>query len=149
MPSALTRDFGEVHYEASAEWSFPQGLPGFEDRNHFIIIEPAAFSPIVFLQSLQAPELCFLAVSVWVADPAYQVGMTSSDLETLALSRQPKETDKTRCLAILSSGGEAFTANLLAPVVMNPQTHTALQAVRTDARYSYCHPLSLEALPCL
>ena len=149
MPSAFTRDFGEVSYEPAAEWMFPQGLPGFEDQNRFLLIERAPLAPIMFLQSLRVPELCFLAVSVWVADPQYQVGVTSADLEMLALSRQPEPGDETACLAILSSGGQSFTANLLAPVVMNTRTRTALQAVRADARYSHCYPLRREALPCL
>ena len=45
--------------------------------------------------------------------------------------------------AILSAFvGEGFTANLLAPVVVHPQTGIGVQAVRNDARYS--HRVTLE-----
>jgi flagellar assembly factor FliW len=148
MPSLLTRDFGEVAYEPSAEWLFPRGLPGFEDQNRFVLIERETFKPIVFLQSLKTPALCFLAVSVWVADPAYQVGMTRDDLDALGLNDQPKPGDGALCLAILSGGGAAFTANLLAPVVVNLETRLAVQAVRADSMYSHRHPLRLEAPKC-
>jgi flagellar assembly factor FliW len=149
MPRALTRDFGEVDYEPSAEWFFPKGLPGFEDQDRFVLIERTAVAPIVFLQSLKTTELCFLAISVWVADPAYQVGMTHADLDTLGLAGQPARGDGTLCLAILSGGGAGLTANLLAPVVVKLRTRTALQAVRADAVYAHQHPLRPEALPCL
>ena len=149
MALALTRDFGELAYEPAQEWHFAHGLPGFEDQNRFILIERPDLAPVVLLQSLQNPALCFLAVSVWVADPAYQVGITPDDLDALGLRRQPQPGDETVCLAILSRSGEAFTANLLAPVVCNPLTRGALQAVRADAVYSHRHPLRLGALPCL
>jgi flagellar assembly factor FliW len=148
MPSLLTRDFGEVAYEPSAEWFFPRGLPGFEDQNRFVLIEREAFQPIVVLQSLKTPSLCFLAVPVWVADPAYQIGMTREDLDALGLNDQPKAGDDALCLAILSGSGVAFTANLLGPVVVNLETRLAVQAVRADARYSHRHPLRLEASQC-
>ena len=149
MSVVLTRDFGEVACDASSEWFFPQGLPGFEDQNRFVLIERPSFAPVLFLQSLSTAQLCFLAVPVWVVDPSYQVGMTRADLDTLELSSQPAPGDGTLCLAILSAGGDSFTANLLAPVVVNLETRTALQAVRTDAIYSHLHPMHVEALPCL
>jgi flagellar assembly factor FliW len=132
----------------SAEWLFPRGLPGFEDQNRFVLIEREAFKPIVFLQSLKTPALCFLTVPVWVADPAYQVGMTRDDLEALGLNDQPKPGDDTMCLAILSGGGAAFTANLLALVVVNLKRLVAVQAVRADSMYSHRHALRLEASQC-
>ena len=112
MPHVLTRDFGELAYEPSSECFFPRGLPGFEEQKRFVLMERDGLAPIVFLQSVQTPGLCFLAVSVWVADPGYQVGMTRDDLCALGLKDQPKPGNGTICLAILSGGGEAFTANL-------------------------------------
>jgi flagellar assembly factor FliW len=149
MPQILTRDFGEVAYEPSAECFFPRGLPGFEDQSCFVLMQEENTEPLVFLQSLQTPSLCFLAVSVWMADPAYQVGMTRADLDILGLENQPTPEDGTLCLGVLSGSGDMFTVNLLAPVVVNLQSRTAVQAVRADAAYSHCHPLRVEAAPCL
>lgn len=149
MPQVLTRDFGELAYDPLAEFFFPRGLPGFEDQNRFVLIVRDEVAPIVFLQSLTTPALCFLTVSVWVADPAYQAGITADDRDILGLDGQPRPGDGTLCLAILSGSGEAFSANLLAPVVVNLATRTALQAVRADSLYSHRHPLRREAAPCL
>jgi len=117
---------------------FPRGLPGFEDQNRFVLIEREALAPLVLLESVAAPDLRFLTVSVWVVDPAYQIGMTEEDLRLLNLEHQPQCGDDITCLAILSAlEGGPFTANLLAPVVVHPQTRVGVQAVRNDARYSH------------
>jgi flagellar assembly factor FliW len=123
---------------------FPRGLPGFEDQNRFVLIEQEALAPLILLESAANPELRFLAVSVWLVDPEYQIGITDEDLSLLSLDHQPQCGDGIACFAILSAAdGHAFTANLLAPVVVHPQTHVAVQAVRNDARYS--HRFALEA----
>jgi flagellar assembly factor FliW len=122
---------------------FPRGLPGFEDQNRFVLIEREALAPIVLLESVATPDLHFLAVSVWLVDPAYQIGITEDDLSLLNLEHQPQSGDGVTCLAILSAlEGEPFTANLLAPVVIHPRTRVGVQAVRNDARYS--HRVTLE-----
>ena len=130
--------------QTSVEVYFPRGLPGFEDQNRFVLIEREALAPIVLLESTATPDLRFLAVSVWVVDPAYQIGITDDDLSVLSLERQPQSGDGVTCLAILSAlEGEPFTANLLAPVVIQPRTRIGVQAVRNDTRYS--HRFTLEA----
>ena len=156
MPHVPTRDFGTVDYEPSAELYFPRGLPGFEGHNRFVLMEHEQQAPIVFLQSITTPELCFLTVSVWAVDPGYQVGIADDDLETLGLNRQPQPADDFLCLSILAAKDDGtFTANLLAPVIVNRDTRVGLQAIRADARYSHCHPVlaggtpDAEATPCL
>jgi flagellar assembly factor FliW len=147
MPQALTRDFGTIEYHEDTELRFPRGLPGFEDQNRFLLIEPEALAPIVFLQSLSTPVLCFLAVSVWVVDPEYQIGITPDDLTALDLATQPHSGGDVLCLAILSAQDNGpSTANLLAPVVINPRTRVGVQAVRADAAYSHQHPLPFTGL---
>jgi flagellar assembly factor FliW len=253
MPEILTRDFGLISSESNAELHFPNGLPGFEDQKRFVLLEKENLTPIVLLQSLQTPSLCFLAISVHAVDPGYQIGMTREDQLLLgvplgaipetgwdevgsskvtssrATSSQatpskpiPPIPDDVLCLAILSKQGQPkhekpetrddlsrparplqkskhanggshleaqnleaqnpetqrpeasssfpsgarpgtqnsaaqneaqreagfpLTANLLAPVFINLRTHTGVQAVRADRRYSHRHPLG-ERLKC-
>ena len=149
MPSIQTRDFGPVEYDASAELRFPLGLPGFERQTRFILIEREAMAPLVFLQSAETESLCFITVPVQAVDPGYQIGMTEEDQRSAGLE-QAAEGDLLS-LAILSAAvasGGRVTANLLAPVVINLKTKTAVQAVRPDTRYSHQHPLP-EAVSCV
>jgi flagellar assembly factor FliW len=126
----------------SAEIHFPRGLPGFEDQTRFVLIEREALAPVIMLQSLAEPAQRFLTISVWLADPGYQIEISEEDLRILELKDQPQPHDDVVCLAILAVlDGKTFTANLLAPVVIHPQTRVGVQAVRTDTRYSHQFPL--------
>ena len=135
MAQTLTRDFAMIDYDPQTAIDFPQGLPGFGDERRFLLIEKESLAPLVFLQSLMTPELCFLTVSVFVAEPGYQIGNLQEDYEIVTPG-----TDSL-WLAILAASPIGFSANLLAPVVVNLKTREAVQAVRSDALYSHQHPL--------
>jgi len=92
----------------------------------------------VFLQSLECPELCFLALPVQVVRPDYVVVLTPEDQAILGLpaDRTPAIGRDVVALAILSLvEGEAPTANLRAPVLIHMQTRIAVQAIRPDEIY--------------
>lgn len=159
MPLVQTRRFGLLECADSSILTFSAGLPGFEDQTRFALVEQPSLTPIVFLQSLERAELCFVAAPVEALLANYDLAMTSEDLERLALntSRQPSPGREVLCLALLcaesngaaASDGRAakngpVTANLLAPVVVNLETRAAVQAVRADARYSHRHKLVAE-----
>ena len=148
MPAVHTRRFGDLEYDESSVLTFPCGLPGFESHTRFTVIEQPPLAPIVFLQSLDAPELCFLAAPVATIDASYALSITHDDLERLGLdgSRQPDPVHEVLCLALLCVPENGpLTANLLAPIVIHLRSRIAVQAVRTDTRYSHLHPIHAEA----
>jgi len=133
-----------MDYEECATLDFPLGLPGFDHATRFALVERAASAPLVFLQSLDFPDLCFVAASVEAIDRAYQLEMNADDLRELGFdqNRQPRIGDEVICLALLSSPENGRpTANLLAPVVIERASRHAVQAVRSDSRYSHQHSL--------
>jgi flagellar assembly factor FliW len=137
MPEILTRRFGKVQFEETAVLHFPAGLPGFESHTRFLLIERPANAPLVFLQSIDSPELSFCTAPVAAIDPAYRLAMTEEDQRLLSA------TDPPVILAILSSTtSHQWTANLLAPIVIDLPSRRAVQAVRADARYSHQHRLA-------
>src|SRR5579859_4877441 len=85
MPKCLTKYHGEVEYSDAAIFEFPHGLFGFEAETRFLPIEIPAARPIVFLQSLATPSLCFVALPVFVVDRQYRLAMSSDDLAELEL----------------------------------------------------------------
>jgi flagellar assembly factor FliW len=140
MPEIVTRQFGKIEFEEDAVLQFPSGLPGFENRTRFLLLERA---PLVFLQNLDSPDLCFFAAPIAAIQTDYELRMTDEDRQTLSLTADPIS------LAILSANESgAWTANLLAPVVINKEARRGVQAVRTDSRYSHQHPLPIEVAPC-
>ena len=139
----------EIQFDESAVLTFPAGLPGFERATRFVLVEHAEYAPLLSLQCVDRQELCFLAVPVSTLDAAYSLAVNEEDLQRLGLplERQPLPASEVLCLALLCApqNGRA-TANLLAPVVVNLKTRVAVQAVRSDARYS--HQALLPGEPC-
>ncbi len=73
-------------------------------------------------------------------DPDYQLTLTPEDLDRLGLGQvTPHEVVSLALLCAPEDG--PLTANLLAPIVINIRTRVAVQAVRTDRRYSHQHPI--------
>ncbi len=141
MAQILTRQFGLFDYDPAAILEFPAGLHGFEAQRRFVLIERPNIAPILFLQSLDSPDLCFAAAPISAIDPQYELAMTPEDSHLLD-SDQPEAIV---CLAILTAAPDGpLTANLLAPVVIDPKSRRAVQAVRMDTRYSHRHPIVQE-----
>jgi len=145
MPEIATKYFGSIEYQPDAPIRFPAGLPGFEEELEFLVLEPPANAPMVFLQSLRRPSLCFLALPIGVISPEYLLATTKEDLEFLGLEPdfQTRVGTGVACFAILvvTENGR-ITANLLAPIVIHRARRLGLQAIRADSIYSHQHPLA-------
>jgi len=144
----MTKYFGETQFDESAVLRFPAGLPGFEEEKRFLALEQPEQRPLVFLQSLNTPELCFVAVPVFAVDPGYRLEMSEAD-RTLAGFQANEEIRigaNAACLAILTIDESGVTANLLGPVVVNLSSNLAVQAVAPEMRYSHRTPLAGSAL---
>src|SRR5271168_4414677 len=117
MATTQTRQFGLLEYDPNAVLEFPAGLPGFENQTRFVLMEKPAHAPILFLQSLQSPDLCFPAAPIALIDPAYELAIIDEDLRRLKLveTRQPVANSDVVCLALLCAAENGpLTANLLA-----------------------------------
>jgi flagellar assembly factor FliW len=147
MPRILTKFFGECDCESSALFSFPAGLPGFEDQTSFFFLSVPGSEPLFFLQSASMRDLCFILLPVQVVDPQYRLELTSEELSELKFraDQRPVIGPDVLCAAIVSSGtGETPTANLMAPIVVGLNAKIGIQAIRGESGYSHRHPLPLE-----
>jgi flagellar assembly factor FliW len=131
MPETATKHFGTISFAPESVFDFPNGLPGFEERRRFLPVQRPGTAPIVSLQSLEEPSLCFTTLPIWVIDPQYQLRITEQDLELLGFPAdyQPRIGSEVMCLAVLSIRKTGTTANLMAPVVVNLKNRRAVQAV--------------------
>lgn len=144
MPQLATKYFGAIDYRQDAVLEFPNGMPGFEDEHRFLPLELPPSAPLVFLQSLDRPELRFITLPVLSVDPGYQLQISTEDLLALGLpeEHQPDLRAEVLCLVIIRvSEDRTPTVNLLAPIVINLATRRAVQSIRTDSEYSHQHPL--------
>jgi len=148
MPLLETKYFGPLPYRAESVFNFPAGLPSFDDEKSFVPVELPQNAPLIFLQSLARPSLCFLALPILVVDREYRLAVSSEDLTKLELDpdRQPELAREVLVLALISlHDGFSATANLMAPIVVNLNTRRALQAIRQDSAYSHQQTISLQS----
>lgn len=155
MPRIQTVYFGELDYADRAVFHFPCGLPGFEQERAFLFVQQPQTEPLMFLQSLGDPHLCFILLPILVLDANYQVNLDADDLAALRLApgRQPRIGEDILCAAIVSAGDgrqEGPTANLMAPIMVNLKEQIGMQVIPAESSYSHRHPLTSrkELAPC-
>jgi len=142
MAKCRTKSHGEIEYSEDAVMHFSEGLFGFESETRFLPIEVPALHPILFLQSVQRPGLCFITMPILVIDPAYRLAVSPYDLELAGLpaGRLPVIGEDVLCLAILTLHKDGpTTANLIAPLVINLHNRKAVQALAVEGEYSHQH----------
>lgn len=153
MPKLSTVYFQELEYSNDAVFDFPAGLPGFEDQIAFLFLEQPHTRPLVFIQSLLNPGLCFLALPVLAVDPDYRLSLSPEDLAALGLEGQPTPQIGAGigCFVLLTVAQDAPpTVNLMSPLVVNLRSRKGIQAIPANSPYSLRHPLVLEkeTAPC-
>lgn len=156
MPRMETTYFGEMDYAADSVFQFPAGLPGFESERAFLFLQQPDTEPLMFMQSLFDPKLCFLLLPVLAADPNYRTHLNSDQLSELHLppEHQPRIGEDILCAAILCAGDETRlqpTVNLMAPIVLNLKERIGMQVIQEGSSYSCQHTLSAndqELAPC-
>jgi flagellar assembly factor FliW len=153
MLSTTTAYFGQLEYHPSSVWHFPQGIPGFDEETDFVIIDQPSTRPLMFLQSLRTPALCFVALPVGAVVPDYQLEPSHDDLVTICLppDAPPSLGRDVLCLALVTvDEKEGPTANLHSPLLINLRNRLGVQLIQPDTAYSLRHSvdLSREAAPC-
>jgi flagellar assembly factor FliW len=144
MSSLRTRYFGEIAWSADATIRMPLGLPGFEHETAFLLIQLPGQHPLVYLQSMQTPEICFPALPVRVAEPAYELEIGDEDSRVLGVGSRPRIGSEVLCLALLAADEKlGTTANLMAPVVIEIGSRCAVQCVNLARGYLCRHPLGV------
>ena len=131
-----TTQFGALDYSDGDVYRFPFGLPGFEDRQSFLLVERAEFSPIVFLQSTEQGSLRFACAPIHVIDSCYSAVLCENEAALL----EPGSPLLT--LGILTfTESRPPTVNLLAPVILNLETRVGVQSIQLESGYSAAHLL--------
>lgn len=125
---------------ALAAVNFPAGMPGFREARTFTLSPWGdGPSPFVVLECIEVTGLRFVAVEPGVFFPWYKPRLGPDILEAVEAGA-PEDVD---VLAILTlrSRPEETTANLLGPVVVNPQTGKAVQAVLSGSGFDAATPV--------
>jgi flagellar assembly factor FliW len=87
--------------------------------------------PLLYLQSLESPEICFGALPVYVIDPEFQLHISDEERALLQLPEDsgPVIGTDVLCVALLMPSGETVQVNLNAAVVINLHNRRGIQCV--------------------
>jgi flagellar assembly factor FliW len=111
---------------------FPNGLPGFEACRSFVLMQNEVLGPLQLLKAVDGPSASFLVIDPRRVLPEYRCELSQSDRHRLGVSKT--ETLLWLVLVTIELDG-TITANLRAPVVINPERMIGQQVVPYDCVY--------------
>jgi len=132
-----TTRFGAVEIAEDRVIEFPKGLLGFPDCKRYCLLQPNDDACFFWLQSVEDAGLAFVVTdpSLFVAE--YSAPIRSEQMEELDLER----LDDAQVFVIVNKVGDALTANLQGPLVVNTLNKKGEQLVLAEKRWTTRHQL--------
>ncbi len=112
-----TDRFGSFDTKDSKLIEFPQGLPGFEELHHFIILEVAQTKPIYWLQSTENKHIALPVILSFEILDDYYIDIRDNELEELFVESQNDLLVMN--VVVIPEQIEKMTVNLAAPIIIN------------------------------
>ena len=138
-PQPLTDDVREGLARNAV--SFPDGIPGFEACRRFVLLSADSLAPLQRIESIEGPPAAFLGIDPRLLLDGYRCKLTETDLRALGA-----DGDSTLLwFAIISEVDGVLSANLRAPIVINPQRMIGRQVLPDDGLYPIRHVLTTKA----
>lgn len=137
-----TGSFGEITVGDHEVIQIEQGLLGFPQYKKFCVYDPGDETLILWLQSLDQPEIAFPILEPKIFKPDYTVRLSAMELRDLKLESVNRAA-VFNVMTIPESVTE-MTANLKAPLVINLAEGIARQVVLQENEYSIKHPMFKE-----
>jgi len=147
-----TKYFGQVECDDAHLLHFERGLFGFEDEKEFCILPfEGSQGSLLCFQSVQTPQLAFVAMNPFSLKPDYAPVLSADELRELEVERS--EDLCFYALCVVRSPVADSTVNLRCPVAVNDRTGRAMQVILETEDYHMRHLLSefgsgKEAAPC-
>jgi flagellar assembly factor FliW len=128
--------FGDFDAVQTHVVTFPEGIPGFAECRRFVLIQADELSPLTCLQSLDAPYPSFLAADPSTLREDYRPELPVPDRAALG-----DPAGSPLWLVILTLALHEVTANLRAPIAINPETMIGRQVLLDDPAYPVSWPV--------
>jgi flagellar assembly factor FliW len=132
-----TGRFGPITVGEDETIRIPQGVLGFPEYTQFCLVDPGDETLILWLQSLDNPEIAFPLLEPKIFRPDYAARLSASELRELKL----ENINQSAVFSILTIPTDVtqMTANLKAPLVINLKEKLAKQVVLQENEYSIKH----------
>ena len=136
----MTTRFGEVEVPDNDVLFFSFGVLGFPEVKRYVLLDHNGDTPLKWLQAVDKPVLAFPMVPATDLMEDYHITVCPDDLEAVGIE-STAELQAFVILTIPNGAPERSTANLKAPILMNPTTHVARQILAAED-YPIRYPLS-------
>ncbi len=133
----VTKRFGTLEVDRSNVLTFPEGLYGFPDYHDYVAVDfQVAGECVHWLQAVGEPALGFVTLDPKAVFPDYDPEFCPQDLAPLMA-----EPDELVLLSVVTvpSDVRQMTANLQAPLVIDPRNRLARQVIVSSPEYTTRH----------
>lgn len=132
-----TSRFGKIEIKDNEVITFSDGILGFESEKEFCVIDPNDQTLILWLQSTKNPEIAFPIIEPQIISPTTSIELLPNDLAKVKL----ESTSHASVYNILTIPGDIseISANLKAPIVINPDQNIGQQIVLQDNKLDLKH----------
>ncbi|WP_409479178.1 flagellar assembly protein FliW [Pseudobdellovibrio sp. HCB154] len=134
-----TTRFGQVNLQQDDIITFPEGLLGFQDLRNFVLLDDPNDDIFAWLQSCELPSIAFPVLEPEIFGQYYSVNLTKNELELLKIKADQKPTFMN--IITIPDDPTQMTANVKAPIVINPEARIARQCVLQDNNLAIREPI--------
>lgn len=133
--------FGDVEYNEEDLLTVQEGFFGFPDLKKFLpLLWTENDDSLLLIQSVERPEIAFVAIAPTALIPDYSPTLSKEDLE--ALEAEDSSILSYYAICVIRDNYLKDTVNLKCPLAIHPKTRMARQVILEDQPYGYRHKLS-------
>jgi len=138
-----TRDFGDIEIKETEIILFQEGIPGFEEHTKYVMIKNADEElPFHWLQSIENPQLAFIVMNPFIFKKDYDFSIPKTVVDKLGIKGY--ENVDIYTIVNIPEDFNQMTANLLAPVIINPESGLGKQLLLEGTQYRTKHLIVAE-----
>lgn len=127
-------DIGEIEFDEKEAIYFKFGIPGFEQCKRYVLYGAERFKPLMFIVGLDMENLRLPVMDPFSFMVDYDPKISRQDMEFLG-AKSKKDIAVFVVVTIPSTGMKDMYANMLAPILINPDTKLGIQIALEDDRY--------------
>jgi flagellar assembly factor FliW len=135
-----TLSFGELEIDPQEVYEFSQGIPGFEEYHHYVIIQPEVEQQFCYIQSIEESGLALLVCNPFVYFKDYDFQISEMNLNELKIKSEGDVT--VWSVVTINWQKNEASMNLLAPIVVNIRERLGKQIILHDSEYRTKHKLT-------
>jgi flagellar assembly factor FliW len=138
--SVESKILGHIQVPENQIISFVSGLPGFPDYQRYALLHDQPRSRLSYLQCLEDPSLAFIVTDPNNLVPDYRLKNCPTALKELR-ARSTEDLQVLVTLTIPPGRPREMTANMMSPLLVNPDQGLGKQVVIEKPQYSHQHPV--------